>query len=604
MFEYRHNRIAFRSCMLALCVALLASCGEEDASAAADAVPAAVTPATPVAVPPAPTGLAASSGSAQVSLTWSASSAATSYSVRRSTTNGGPYTQLASATTPAYVDAALNNGTTYYYVVAATNSAGTSANSAQASATPAATPAVVVTPPTPTPPVTPAVVPPSIPTAPSGLSATPGNAQVTLSWTSSSGATSYKVKRSTISGGQYTQIAAPTSASYSNTTLTNGTTYYYVVSAINSAGESTDSTQVSGTPVAPAPVGACDHLPAPGVWENITPPGTSALPAVNGTVATGIIVDPFDSRRLWLGTGAENDDIWRSDNCGSTWTRVNTGAGSVGTSTTAGVGDGAQWSMQADPVNPGVLYAVSGYGGQSLWKTTDGGRTWADILVGTEYERHAEYRFVNNVSLDPTDNLHLVISTHGNCSAPYGPSCIGESQDGGRTWRVMSAPEAWFEGGGLILVKGGHWIWCGSKMMVTKDGGMSWSGNALAGGGSCEAEYTIRPFVPASNGKYYLGSRNGVLRSTNGENWEHIPSTSGLLVMIAQGSRKVFVSNQWAPTVKSANLTNDDAWTDLPAPPQFMSGTEPGVGFMAYDDDRGILYASRFSGGVARMVIP
>ena len=57
--------------------------------------------------------------------------------------------------------------------------------------------------------------------------------------------------------------------------------------------------------------------------------------------------------------------------------------------------------------------------------------------------------------------------------------------------------------------------------------GESWSKDALAGGGSCEAEYTIRSFVPAANGKYYLGSRGGVLRSTDGMKWEHVPGTSG-----------------------------------------------------------------------------
>src|ERR1041384_4680562 len=156
---------------------------------------------------------------------------------------------------------------------------------------------------------------------------------------------------------------------------------------------------------APRTVGACDSLPAPGTWETGPPHGTSSKPAVNGTVGAAIIVDPFDPRTVWLGTGGENDEIWRSKDCGATWTRVNTGPGSIGDGTTyGGVGDGAQWSMQADPVDPGVLYAVSGYGAQSLWKTSDGGESWTDVLAGTEYATHADYRFVNNVSLDPTNH--------------------------------------------------------------------------------------------------------------------------------------------------------------------------------------------------------
>src|SRR6266567_6528418 len=88
------------------------------------------------------------------------------------------------------------------------------------------------------------------PASPANLTATAGNAQVALSWSASSGATSYNVKRSTTSGGPYTTISSPTTTSYTNTGLTNGTTYYYVVSAVNTAGESANSSQVSATPQA------------------------------------------------------------------------------------------------------------------------------------------------------------------------------------------------------------------------------------------------------------------------------------------------------------------------------------------------------------------
>jgi len=80
------------------------------------------------------------------------------------------------------------------------------------------------------------------------LQATAGNAQISLTWNASSGAASYNVKRSTTNGGPYTTIASPTTASYTDTGLTNGTPYYYVVSAVNSAGESNPSSQATATP--------------------------------------------------------------------------------------------------------------------------------------------------------------------------------------------------------------------------------------------------------------------------------------------------------------------------------------------------------------------
>ncbi|RUS47809.1 glycoside hydrolase family 48 protein [Cohnella sp. AR92] len=191
----------------------------------------AVTPT----VPAAPAGLAATAGNAQATLTWSASSGAASYNVKRATTSGGPYATVATGVNAtSYADTGLTNGTTYYYVVSAVNAAGQSANSAQASATPTA-------------PVT-----PTVPSAPTGLAATAGDAQATLTWSASSGATSYNVKRATTSGGPYATVATGvTATSYADTGLTNGTTYYYVVSAANAAGESLNSAQASASPTAP-----------------------------------------------------------------------------------------------------------------------------------------------------------------------------------------------------------------------------------------------------------------------------------------------------------------------------------------------------------------
>ena len=184
------------------------------------------TPTAPVNIPATPTGLAATAGNAQVSLTWSASAGATGYHVKRSATTGGPYTQVAAPSAASDVDTGLTNGTKYYYVVSAYNSAGESANSSEVNATPTA--------------------PVTAPATPTGLAATAGNAQVSLTWSAS--ATGYHVKRSATTGGPYTQVGAPSAANYTDTGLTNGTTYYYVVSALNSAGESANSTEVNATP--------------------------------------------------------------------------------------------------------------------------------------------------------------------------------------------------------------------------------------------------------------------------------------------------------------------------------------------------------------------
>ncbi|HXU75817.1 MAG TPA: PA14 domain-containing protein, partial [Methylomirabilota bacterium] len=94
--------------------------------------------------------------------------------------------------------------------------------------------------------------PPGPPATPTGLSAVGGNTSVTLSWNASAGATSYNVKRSTNNGGPYTTIATVTGTSYTDSGLANGTTYYYVVSALSVPGYilmavATDASGLSST---------------------------------------------------------------------------------------------------------------------------------------------------------------------------------------------------------------------------------------------------------------------------------------------------------------------------------------------------------------------
>lgn len=89
----------------------------------------------------------------------------------------------------------------------------------------------------------------SIVESPTNLTAVAGDSKVTLSWTAVDGATGYNVKRSTTAGGPYTTIASNvTGTSYVDTSVTNGTTYYYVVTALNADGESKNSNEASATP--------------------------------------------------------------------------------------------------------------------------------------------------------------------------------------------------------------------------------------------------------------------------------------------------------------------------------------------------------------------
>jgi fibronectin type 3 domain-containing protein len=187
-----------------------------------------IVSATPEIPPAAPTHLLAtpSATSATVSLQWSATPGVGQYVVKRAKFSGGPWVVIASDVQGAsFTDLDATNGRTYFYAVSALTSAGQeSADSNVVSAT-------------------------VIPAAPTSLTATAGKSQIALAWSASTGATSYNVLRSTTNGGGYVLVASGvTATSFTNTKLTAGTTYYYVVQAVDPTGPSAYSNQASATP--------------------------------------------------------------------------------------------------------------------------------------------------------------------------------------------------------------------------------------------------------------------------------------------------------------------------------------------------------------------
>ena len=239
------------------------SVGESAASVqvAATTLPAVPSPTAPAA----PASVTAMGGTNMATVSWPAISGAASYNIYWSTASGVSKTngtKIAGATSP-YVQTGLSAGTTYYYIVTAVNSVGESVASAAASATTTA-------------------APPALPVAPTGVSATGAANKVTVSWAAVSGATSYNLYWSTASGvttTSGTKISGATSP-YAQTSLNAGTTYYYVVTALNAAGEGPASAQFSASTSVPAPV-----LPAAPAGVSAT--GGTAQASITWSAVTG-----------------------------------------------------------------------------------------------------------------------------------------------------------------------------------------------------------------------------------------------------------------------------------------------------------------------------
>jgi rhamnogalacturonan endolyase len=182
-------------------------------------------------LPPAPATapgslVAAPQQATNITLTWSAVPGAIGYVIQRGSAVTGPYALLASVTETSYTDFNVGSNATHYYQVTAMNPGGTSANS----------------------------VTTTRPAAPARLTATPGDGQVTLSWSASIGATGYIIKRGPSSGNETTTVATDiTATNYTDTLLTNGVTEYYVVAAIGTGATSGNSPEASARPVSLIP---------------------------------------------------------------------------------------------------------------------------------------------------------------------------------------------------------------------------------------------------------------------------------------------------------------------------------------------------------------
>lgn len=481
-----------------------------------------------------PSNLTAVAGDARVTLSWSAASGATGYSVRRSTTSGGAYSLIGSASaSTSYADTAVTNGTTYYYVVSAFNKNGETSNSTEASATPAV---------------------PTVPAAPANLVATAGNASVALTWSASTGATSYRVKRATSAGGPYAQLAAPASTTYTDTAATNGVTYYYVVSAANSLGESANSSQVNATPSPPPPTTF-------GTWTNVTPAGvdlTSPL-SCNSYGTQSVQSDPAHPSNLYAQFNCQG--IWKSTDFGATWSGpVNTGANGTVAGDCAGEIAIAPGSTATVP----TIYQ-SCIRGMALgfWRSVDGGVNWNRYTVTPTPARQDYFGPV----VDPYDQNHLLMPAHEFDS-------IVESFDGGQTWSSVPLNNGMLLGSGsaaIFFINTGNatttrrtWLYLGDAGRAgtwrTVDSGATWvqvNDNIRFGG--------TQIYQPDNNGVVFMAGTSGVLRSVDyGQTWKQV---AGNLRSVVFGTPKN-VYAMYGVTVNGTGTSN----------PAFEVASQPGTG--------------------------
>lgn len=339
----------------------------------------------------------------------------------------------------------------------------------------------------------------------------------------------------------------------------------------------------------PRTVGACDDLGELNQWQEISPPGLTKAPPYTGAIV--VFEDPSAGGTIYV-TGGQSG-IFKSTDCGSTWTKVNTGRNADK------IDSGNVWSAAIDPIQPATLYALSGYGAEGVWKTINGGVDWDNVLSSGM----GMPGFVGHIAMDPTNHLHVLLSFHNNCTGGHTPVCFGESKDGGETWNVLDFPtsikDGWGEGASILPIDSTHWLYQSWELYYTADAGETW---AQVGGGNA----VVGDYFKTPDGSLYVASGRGVMRRPPDQTEWALIDGSGYSVqnIIGDGKRLYGLRGFQPPDsndfVWFAPYEDTATWKLLETPglplPPVSGGTD-----LAVDLDHHVLYVAAQAAGLWRV---
>jgi hypothetical protein len=425
---------------------------------------------------------------------------------------------------------------------------------------------------------------------------------------------------------------------------------YHVVAA--SAAQPMATATATVTVVTPT-VGNCSNLAATGTWENVTPavlsqgkwctpyhtgcgnPGTSTATSIATYGTTNFVLDPNNPGTVYLGTSSLG--FFKSTDCGSTWTHVDTGAGA------SMIDSGRNWTIVMDPTDSNVLFTTAGYGAGGVWKSTDGAVSWKQVLTQNVLDATGASPcattmdktvcggaggFVEKITMDPTNSQHLLVSFHTPCAgttplpgamvASNGDwGCLAESTDSGNTWSLTTSGMSWTgsDGPGQTMIDSKTWFYATNGtngLYRTTTGGVSPDGHSSAWT-QVYNSYVDGDVYKASNGVYYIAG-SGISWSTDGISWHAMSGSPGAAgvngsdPMVDDGTN-LYVGSTGAfyqAPLGSGALT----FTMMPssAPLTSFASTSStlsvNVAQLGYEKSHKILYTQDMGGGFWRVVVP
>lgn len=345
----------------------------------------------------------------------------------------------------------------------------------------------------------------------------------------------------------------------------------------------------------------------PGSWVNITPPGI-AIGSPNSMLGQGVTVDPNNPSILWWGnttylpsttnpvTALPDTGLYKSTDGGSTWAQIPPFDEPL--------------HIRIEPGNSKHVYVVDGVRGNynGFWVSTNGGASWTQppgfltMCAAVQAAGHGSIVDGYSIAVDPTDFKHVLYTAHS-CS----DGIVSESFDGGNTWTYHVVPCTSCSGGYAVFFLynpatgvGNAQTWLygtqGDGYWRTSDSGNTWM--RVTPGFPENMTHGGNQLYYAKNGWLYSGSTIYPMRSSdNGITWTQL-SANGLpysYYFAIMGDGK----NLYTGTAYDSSSIYVSSETDGLTWKPFSSGQSLYGPFeMSFDSQNGIMYFSSESGGV------
>ena len=366
----------------------------------------------------------------------------------------------------------------------------------------------------------------------------------------------------------------------------------------------------------PATGGACAGGPATsGTWVNISPPAPGIGSANYGIIS--LAIDPNNKAILY--TVVDQQGMWRSTNCGSSWTLLGTPPAvfpTPGNSYTTPYLD-SPIEVLVDPADSTHLVATQGVRGTALgfWVSHDSGNTW-QMPVNFYTIAGTTTNDVTELATDPSNWNHMILTGHSPWSG-YSSSGVLETTDAGVTWTAHAPVGAWSSNTHFVAFlydpatsQGNSQTWLvgdptTAGFWKTTNSGTSWTQVStflpIHGGGN-QVTYT-------ASGTVFTGSAPYPIYSTdNGNTWAQVNSSGldnfqyyyvgndGTHLYAMPGNAVMGSTGHTDPYYVTPTSTgSSSAWTNYNGGAQtFINGPFQ----MYWDSANGLMYSAMWSAGL------